>query len=111
MRKQDKIVVWPAYFDSTRTRGKGRKLPKNLCIPSPKIGELKKAADRLKLGNEIILDAAYPKTPWVKSGLLLIAKKEPKNAMLKKIATELINVRNEARTESKKKDKKARRRR
>lgn len=109
MRKQDKIVVWPAYFDSTRTRERGRRLPKRLCVPSPKIGELKKAAEKLKLENEIVLDAAYPKTPWIKSGLLLVSKKESKNAVLKKIGSELLRIRSEARTELKKKGKKPKR--
>lgn len=93
MRKQDKIVLWPNYFDATKTREKGRKLPRNLCIPLPKISELKEAVERLGLKNELVLDAAYPKTPWIKSGMLLVAKKESKNALLKKIGAELLKVR------------------
>jgi len=113
MRKQDKIVLWPAYFDAGRTREKGRKLPRNLCVPLPKISELKEAVERLGLKNELVLDAAYPKTPWIRSGMLLVAKREPKNTLLKKIGAELLKVRSsrvqkEAKARKRKKKKKKR---
>ena len=44
MRKQDKMIIWPAYFDSTKTRRDGRRIPKSLAVPSPKILEIKDAA-------------------------------------------------------------------
>jgi len=37
MQKQEKIIIWPAYFDSTKTRKDGRRIPKSLALPSPKI--------------------------------------------------------------------------
>jgi signal recognition particle subunit SRP19 len=96
MRKQDKVVLWPAYFDSTKTRGDGRKVPKNLAVPSPKITELKEAAEKLGFECELVADAGYPKTPWLKTGMLLMAKKETKNHMLKKIAKQLQKIRSVA---------------
>jgi signal recognition particle subunit SRP19 len=105
MRKQDKIVVWPVYFDSTKTREKGRRLPVKLCVPSPKISELKEAVERLGFQNKMILDKAYPKTPWVRSGMLIVAKKQPKNTVLKRIASELLRVRSKSRLEAQKRKK------
>lgn len=93
MRKQDKVILWPAYFDSTKTRGEGRKVSKKLAVPSPKVSELKEAAEKLGLENELVLDACYPKTPWLRTGMLLVAKKEPKNQLLKKIAEQLPKIR------------------
>lgn len=93
MRKQDKVILWPAYFDSTKTRGEGRKVPKNLAVPAPRISELKEAVEKLGLGHELFPDACYPKTPWLKTGMLLVAKREPKNQMLKKIARQLQKIR------------------
>lgn len=93
MRKQDKVILWPAYFDSTKTRGEGRKVPKGLAVPSPKVSELKEAAEKLGLEHELVLDACYPKTPWLKSGILLVAKKESKNQLLKKVARQLQKIR------------------
>jgi signal recognition particle subunit SRP19 len=96
MRKQDKVILWPAYFDSTKARGEGRKIPKSLAVPLPKISELKEAAERLGFEHELVLEASYPKTPWLKTGMLLVAKKEPKNQMIKKIAKQLLKIRSSA---------------
>ncbi len=93
MRKQDKVVLWPAYFDSTRTRGEGRKVPKEMAVPSPKIMELKEAVQKLGLEHEISPEACYSKAPWIKMGMLLVAKKEPKNQLMKKIAKQLLKIR------------------
>ena len=44
MRKQDKAIIWPAYFDQAKTRKKGRRVPKNMAVQSPKILEIQEAA-------------------------------------------------------------------
>jgi signal recognition particle subunit SRP19 len=96
VRKQEKVILWPAYFDSTKTREEGRKVPKTLAVPSPKISELKEAAEKLGLEHELVPEAGYPKTPWMKTGMLLIAKKEPKNQIIKKVAKQLQKIRSAA---------------
>jgi signal recognition particle subunit SRP19 len=96
VRKQDKVILWPAYFDLTKTREEGRKVPKTLAVPSPKISELKEAAEKLGLEHELVPEAGYPKTPWMKTGMLLIAKKEPKNQIIKKVAKQLQKIRSAA---------------
>jgi len=93
MRKQDKIIIWPAYFDSTKTRKNGRRVPKNLAVPSPKILEIKDAAGKLGLEHELVPDASYSKTPWQKAGMLLVKKKEPKGQIIGKIAKQLLKIR------------------
>ena len=93
MRKQDKVILWPTYFDSTKTRGEGRKISKSLAVPLPKISELKEAVEKLGFEHELIPEASYPKTPWLKTGMLLVAKKETKNQILKKIAKQLQKIR------------------
>ena len=96
MRKQDKIILWPAYFDSTKTRGDGRRILKSLAVPSPKILEMKEAVEKLGLDYELVLDAGYPKTPWLKKGVLLVTKKESKNKTIKRIAEQLLKIRSAA---------------
>lgn len=93
MRKQDKIIIWPAYFDSTKTRGDGRRVPKSLAVPSPKVLEVKEAVEKLGLGYELVLDAGYPKTPWLKAGMLLVTKKESKEKVIRKIGEHLLKIR------------------
>lgn len=98
MRKQDKIIIWPVYFDSTKTRNDGRRIPKSQAVESPKISEVKQAVEKLGLDHELVLDVGYPKTPWLKTGMLLVAKKESKNHLIKKIAGQLVKIRNAAAT-------------
>jgi signal recognition particle subunit SRP19 len=96
MRKQDKIIIWPVYFDSTKTRGDGRRVPKSLAVPSPKILEIKEAVEELGLGHEVVLDAGYPKTPWLRTGMLLVTKKESKERVIRKIGKQLLKIRSAA---------------
>lgn len=98
MRKQDKVLIWPAYFDSTKTRNDGRRVPKSLAVPSPKILEIKEAAEKIGLDYELVLDAGYPKTPWLKTGVLLVKKKESKEQTIKRIAKQLSKIRSPAAT-------------
>ena len=94
MRKQNKIVVWPVYFDSTKARGQGRKIPKKYAVPNPKLDEICKALDKLNLKYEVVADTAYPKMPWRKTGVIYIEKgKESKLKILKKIGETLVKVR------------------
>ena len=95
MRKQDKAIIWPAYFDQTKTRKNGRRVPKNLAVPSPKIEEIHEAAGKLGLKNEVVATTGYPKTPWQKTGSILVEKKAPKEQIIKKLAKQLVKARSE----------------
>ena len=95
MRKQDKAIIWPAYFDITKTRNKGRRVPKNMAVPNPKIEELQTAAGRLGLKNEVVAQVSYPKVPWQKTGSILVEKKTPKEQIIKNLAKQLVKIRSE----------------
>ncbi len=95
MRKQDKAIIWPTYFDVSKTRKNGRRVPKNMAVVSPKINELQIAASRLNMRNEIIEGAGYAKTPWNKSGMMLVEKKCAKEQIIKQLAKQLIKVKSE----------------
>ena len=94
MRKLDKAIIWPIYFDTNRTRKEGRRVSKNLAVQSPRIDELKQAVDKLGLKNEINIEAHFPRTHWAKSGMLLVEKKEAKQAIIQKIAKQLVKIKN-----------------
>jgi signal recognition particle subunit SRP19 len=94
MRKLDKAIIWPIYFDTNRTRKEGRRVSKNLAVQSPKIDELKQAADKLGLKNEINIEAHFPRIHWAKTGMLLVEKKEAKQAIIQKIAKQLVKIKN-----------------
>jgi signal recognition particle subunit SRP19 len=93
MRKQNKIFLWSVYFDANKTRTDGRRVPKKLAVSAPKLEEIQIAAKRLGLQPVTVSDAAHPSSPWRRTGLLVIPKKESKGKVLKKIAEELSNLR------------------
>jgi len=95
MRKQDKAIIWPAYFDQAKTRKEGRRVPRNLAVQSPKIGELQDAALKLDLKPEVVAEAGFPKTPWSKTGRMLVEKKSPKEQIIKKLSRQLVKARSE----------------
>jgi len=95
MRKQEKAIIWPVYFDQAKTRKEGRRVPKSLAVQSPKIAEVTAAVATLGLKHEVAAEAGYPKTPWAKTGMLLVEKKVSKEQTIKKIAKQLLKVRSE----------------
>ncbi|MCW3999946.1 MAG: signal recognition particle protein Srp19 [Candidatus Bathyarchaeota archaeon] len=104
MRKlSNQAIIWPVYFDASRTRKEGRRVPKNQSVVAPKILEVKEAADRLGLENEVRLDAHFPKMPWAKSGMLLVEKHEAKEAIIRKLAQKLVKIKNQQASELPKK--------
>ena len=95
MRKLDKAIIWPIYFDVNKSREEGRRVPKSQAVQSPKIAEIKEAADKLGLKNEINLEAHFPKMPWAKTGMLLVEKKEAKEAIIKNLAKQLMKIKSQ----------------
>jgi signal recognition particle subunit SRP19 len=89
LKKRNKHVLWPIYFDSKKTRSEGRKIPKRLSIRDPTVDLIQKALYKLNITFKIDSNKAYPRTPWKKTGQILIERVKPKNKLLKKIAKEL----------------------
>ena len=94
MRKQDKAIIWPAYFDLTKTRMEGRRVPKSLAVQSPKILEVQEATQKLGLKFEVVADKGYSKAPWAKTGMILVEKKGSKEQIINRIAKQLLKARN-----------------
>ncbi len=94
MRKKDKIILYPEYFDSKLTRGKGRRVPLNISVPAPNIEELALISKRLGYEFEMDTESAYPNNWWNKRGRILIAKDDlNKNEVIKAVATILSKAR------------------
>jgi len=93
MRKQDKVMLWPVYFDRSRTKKEGRKVPKSIAVPNPRLKELRIAAEHLGLKPDAETDAAHPAIPWLKTGRLWVRKDKSKTSTLIKVADELVRVR------------------
>lgn len=89
MRGRGKYRIWPAYFNARYSRSEGRRVPKEKAVRDPSAQEIEKAATLLNLRPILEPGAAYPKRPWVKTGLILVDKKESKEEIIDKIAEEL----------------------
>jgi signal recognition particle subunit SRP19 len=99
LRKQDKVIIWPAYFEVARSREDGRRVPRRIAVASPKIAEVKEAAEKLSLACELFPDAGYPKASWLKTGMVLVEKKGSKNQTITMIAKQLSSMRSVAKVE------------
>jgi signal recognition particle subunit SRP19 len=99
MPKKDQIILWPSYFDLSKTRQAGRKLPKKNCVDKPSLSELEEAAKMLGLDVIIEQESAYPKS-WWERGRIIIKKQNnlKKSKIMKLIALNLIKIRQRKRT-------------
>ena len=85
------IVLWPEYFDISRSRAEGRRLPKSLCVDKPDLDIIAKGAMILDLEYKIIEDAAYPANSNEKNGCVRVEKgKMKKTTLLSKIGETLV---------------------
>lgn len=89
MPEKDKLVVWPIYFDSTRSRSEGRMVSAYEGIKEPTLDDIITAALKAGFKPEIEREKRHPKTWYESSGRILIPKKGPKSATLKRIARSL----------------------
>lgn len=92
MRKLEKIVLWPVYFDLNKTRSEGRRVPKKLATPAPRLEEVRKAAELLGFRPETVPDAAHPSFSRQKTGLLILPKRGAKAQIARKIAKKILEL-------------------
>ena len=87
--KRDTIVIWPIYFDSTKTRSEGRMVSVEDSVPSPNVDDVIAATLKAGIKPEIEREKKHPSTWQASSGRILVPKSEHKTAILKKIAKSL----------------------
>lgn len=92
MKDYDHIIVWLDYFNSKLSRDEGRRVPLNMAVSSPTLGELVESVRKLGFDAEPIR-AKYPKRNYVESGYVSIKKVRGKNIVLKEISKALGVVR------------------
>ncbi len=88
----ERIVLWPVYIDSTKSRGKGRKISKRDAVPRPRIEEIVEAAEILGL-KPIIEDKRYPRLWWEQEKRVVVLKKYPRQELLRRIAKKIKEIR------------------
>ncbi len=90
--KGRKIVVYPQYIDSTKTRRQGRKISLEDSVRRPSVDEIYEAAKQLGL-NPIIDEGRYPKSWWEDSGRVFVDKKDTKLNILRMISRKIKELR------------------
>lgn len=85
-------VLWPEYFDISRTRAQGRRVKKGLAVPEPQMASIIKAVEKLGLSHKIEEGKSYPGAWWNKQGLLLVENSMPKSELLNKVAAQLKQI-------------------
>jgi signal recognition particle subunit SEC65 len=63
-----------------------------MCKQSPTVEMIGEAARRLNLPHKIVSDAAYPRLPWRKTGLVLVKRIKGKGQILQEIAKEIAKL-------------------
>jgi len=101
VRKRDKIVIWPIYFNSKVTRKQGRRVPLELAVEDPKAEEIYQVAEKIGLNPILEEDKAYPKMWWKERGRVLVDKTKSKTTILKEIAVQLKEFRLKQKMKSK----------
>lgn len=97
MGKKEYHVLWLIYFDLSRSRGKGRKVPLGLAVNNPTLEDLAKALDSLGLRYEVYVDKRHPRA-WfeeARQGYVIVHKTEglTKTRLLREVAKALAKLR------------------
>ena len=93
MKRPGSMIIWPAHIDSSKTRGQGRKLPVSRAVKQPTTKEVWQAAMSLGYSPEIREKTALSKSPWEKTGYVVVKKAGQRPAVLKNLAGEIVRNR------------------
>jgi len=93
LRERGWLRLYPAYFDSSKSRIEGRRVARELAVDRPRLEEVAEAARRLGLEVKVVEDARYPRCWWDLRGAVLVEKKMRKEELLRRVARSLREVR------------------
>ncbi|MCU0862036.1 MAG: signal recognition particle subunit SRP19/SEC65 family protein [Methanomassiliicoccales archaeon] len=90
MDEEKAWALWPEYFDISLTRAQGRKVRKELAVPSPTTEMISKACQSLGLEHTVEADKAYPGRWYERKGRVMVEKNMPKTLLLLKVGERLV---------------------
>ena len=99
MKDYDHVVLWLDYFNKNLKRRQGRKVSRELAVFDPTVQELIEAAKSAGLqfsDQEMNSEARFPRRSFVKSGYLMVAKKDDikKSQVIEEVADKMLQKRN-----------------
>lgn len=74
-KNEGRLIVWPAYLDSSKTRSRGRMVPKEKAVDSPTAEEILEACRDLSYVAQLEIEKKFPSSWWERPGRVLISKK------------------------------------
>lgn len=80
-----KIVIYPQYLDSNKTRSEGRKISLKYAVPNPKVEEIVNVAEKIGL-EPFVEEKRYCREWWVSSHRIVVNKVDSKLKTIKDIA-------------------------
>jgi signal recognition particle subunit SRP19 len=86
LRRKNKLVIWPAYFEAGNSWREGRRVPKALALRGVNTDEIFRAATDMDLNPELRTDAAYPRQPRERTGFILVDKGGRKMDLVRALA-------------------------
>ena len=110
LRRKKFYVIYPEYFEKSRSRSQGRRVSRNIASDEPTLKKLIFVCNKLNIEHQVQKDKAYPSNWWNQMGRVLIPidkeDKIPKEKLLKQIAeiTRKIVYKKEPITEKKAKE-------
>ncbi len=87
-RDEGRHVLWPEYFDSSLSRGDGRRVSEKWAIKDPNIEDIAKVAEALDLNPMIEEEFRYPSSPRAR-GRVLVDASQPKTTTIRIISKRL----------------------
>ena len=95
MKDYEHVVLWLDYFNKNLKRRQGRKIKRDQAVFDPTVQELVEAtrAAGFQLSDEEINSyARFPRRSFVRSGYVMVAKKEgiKKSQIINAVATKLL---------------------
>jgi signal recognition particle subunit SRP19 len=95
LKDYEHVVLWLDYFNKNLKRRQGRKVKRDQAVFDPTIQELVEAtrAAGFQLSEqEVNSDARFPRRSFVKSGYVMVAKKEgiKKSQIIDAVANKLL---------------------
>lgn len=87
------LVLWPVYFEASRARSMGRRVPLTLAVKGVTAEELLKAARAAGYNAELDSEAKHPAAWFESSGRVLVRVEEPKALVLRRVAEQLRRMR------------------
>lgn len=95
MKDYEHVVLWLDYFNKNLKRRQGRKVKRDHAVFDPTVQELVEAtrAAGFQLSDQDInSDARFPRRSFVKSGYVMVAKKEgvKKSQIINEVAAKLL---------------------